>query len=101
MITDQNMQLPIVAAATVTAAVVVATTTVSIAKLYDITGPSQNENYSLLDSLRMDEDTKTQYQISQKGDRLSDRSAGNESTLSEVSLEDVADCEILWEDISL
>ncbi|PWA58032.1 protein tyrosine kinase family protein [Artemisia annua] len=93
--------LPVAAAATVTAAVVVATTTASIAKQYEITGPSQNENYSLLDSPRRDEDTETQYQISQEGERVSDRSTGNESTLSEVSLEDVADCEIAWEDITL
>ena len=69
--------------------------------MYEIIGPSQNENYSLLDSLIMDEDTEAQYQISKKGERVSDRSTGNESTLSEVSLEDVADCEIAWEDISL
>ncbi|PWA58644.1 tyrosine-protein kinase, insulin-like receptor [Artemisia annua] len=53
------------------------------------------------DSLRRDEDTEAQYQISQKGERVSNRSAGNESTLSEVSLEDVADCEIAWDDITL
>ncbi|GJU12026.1 probable serine/threonine-protein kinase SIS8 isoform X1 [Tanacetum coccineum] len=99
-ITDQNMQLPVAAAATVTAAVVVATTTASVAKQYDITGPSQTGNYSLLDSPRRG-DTEAQYQISLEGERVSDRSTGNESTLSEVSLEDVADCEIAWEDITL
>ncbi|KVI04610.1 Armadillo repeat-containing protein 3 and Serine/threonine-protein kinase CTR1 [Cynara cardunculus var. scolymus] len=36
-----------------------------------------------------------------QGERVSDRSTGNDSTKSEVSLEDVADCEIAWEDITL
>ncbi|XP_073299426.1 probable serine/threonine-protein kinase SIS8 isoform X1 [Primulina huaijiensis] len=36
-----------------------------------------------------------------KGERISDRSAGNESSKSDVTLDDVADCEIPWEDISL
>ncbi|KAK1406348.1 hypothetical protein QVD17_41642 [Tagetes erecta] len=89
-VTDQNMQLPVAAAATVTAAVMVATTAIS-----------QNENLNVLDSSpRMDGDTE-QREIGQEGERTSDRSTGNESTLSEVSLEDVADCEIAWEDITL
>ncbi|KZV46510.1 hypothetical protein F511_10615 [Dorcoceras hygrometricum] len=36
-----------------------------------------------------------------EGERISDRSVGNESSKSDVTLDDVADCEIPWEDISL
>ncbi|KAI7752464.1 hypothetical protein M8C21_019393, partial [Ambrosia artemisiifolia] len=92
-ITDQNIQLPVAAAATVTAAVMVATTTA-------ISGNSQSENSNVLESPRNDGDTG-QHEIRQEGERVSDRSTGNESTVSEVSLEDVADCEIAWEDITL
>ncbi|KAI7745662.1 hypothetical protein M8C21_006815, partial [Ambrosia artemisiifolia] len=92
-ITDQNIQLPVAAAATVTAAVMVATTTA-------ISGNSQSENSNVMDSPRNDGDTG-QHEIRQEGERVSDRSTGNESTVSEVSLEDVADCEIAWEDITL
>lgn len=100
--TDQNMQLPVAAAATVTAAVVVATTTASVAKQYEMSGLSYNENNcNILDSPRRDGDSEEQYRICQEGERISDTSTGNESTLSEVSLEDVADCEIAWEDIAL
>ncbi|KAK9062851.1 hypothetical protein SSX86_020041 [Deinandra increscens subsp. villosa] len=93
-ITDQNIQLPVAAAATVTAAVMVATSTA-------ISGNSQDENLNVFDSSpRRDEDTR-EHEIGQQGERVSDRSTGNESTISEVSLEDVADCEIPWEDITL
>ncbi|XP_076920797.1 putative serine/threonine-protein kinase SIS8 isoform X2 [Bidens hawaiensis] len=82
--TDQNIQLPVAAAATVTAAVMAATTT------------------SVLDSSPLREgDMEAQYEIGQDGERISDRSTGNESTVSDVPLDDVADCEIVWEDITL
>ncbi|KAI3796838.1 hypothetical protein L1987_39524 [Smallanthus sonchifolius] len=90
---DENIQLPVAAAATVTAAVMVATSAIS--------ANSQNENLNVLDSSpRKDGDTE-QHEIGQEGERISNRSTGNESTISEVSLEDVADCEIAWEDITL
>ncbi|KAF5767673.1 putative protein kinase TKL-CTR1-DRK-2 family [Helianthus annuus] len=92
-ITDQNIQLPVAAAATVTAAVMVATTTA-------IAGTSQSESLNVVDSPKNEGDTG-QLEIRQEGERVSDRSTGNESTVSEVSLEDVADCEIAWEDITL
>ncbi|KAL8245906.1 hypothetical protein R6Q59_007122 [Mikania micrantha] len=92
-ITDQNIQLPVAAAATVTAAVMVATTAIS--------GNSQNENLNVLDSSPRKDGDAEQSEICQEGERISDRSSGNESTISEVSLEDVADCEIAWEDITL
>ncbi|KAI3725321.1 hypothetical protein L1987_65105 [Smallanthus sonchifolius] len=105
-ITDQNIQLPLAAAATVTAAVMVATTTTSVAKQHEISGNSQSENLEALDSSpKRDGDrennTEAQYEIGQEEERISDRSTGNESTVSEVSLEDVADCEIAWEDLTL
>lgn len=36
-----------------------------------------------------------------EGERVSDRSAGDDSTRSDVSLDDVMDCEIPWEDLTL
>ncbi|MFS8019632.1 putative protein kinase TKL-CTR1-DRK-2 family [Helianthus anomalus] len=98
-VTDQNIQLPVAAAATVTAAVMMAATTTSAAKQYEISGQSQIEN--LNDNERDRRNTEAQYEMGQDGERISDRSTGNESTVSEVSLEDVADCEIAWEDITL
>ncbi|KAL4578815.1 hypothetical protein LXL04_014946 [Taraxacum kok-saghyz] len=85
-ITDPKMQLPVAAAA----AVAVATTTASVAKQYE------NECFSYSDSPRRDGDGENQ-----ENERIYDRSTGNESTLSEVPLDDVADCEIAWEDITL
>ncbi|CAH2067110.1 unnamed protein product [Thlaspi arvense] len=35
------------------------------------------------------------------GDRVSDRSSGNEISKSDAALDDVSDCEILWEEITL
>nr|XP_043631647.1 probable serine/threonine-protein kinase SIS8 isoform X2 [Erigeron canadensis] len=99
--TDENIKLPVAAAATVTAAVMVATTTASVVKQYELSGPSQNECSNGLDSPGMDGDMEGQDQIGQEGERISNRSTGNESSLSEVSLEDVSDCEIAWEDITL
>lgn len=89
-IADPKMQLPVAAAATVTAAVVVATTSASVAKQYE------NENSNYLESPKRDGNSEIQ-----ENERISDRSTGNESTVSEVSLDDVADCEIAWEDITL
>ncbi|XP_071700607.1 probable serine/threonine-protein kinase SIS8 [Rutidosis leptorrhynchoides] len=101
--TDQNIQLQVRAAATVTAAVVVATTTASVVKQYEMSGVSHNENnFNNLDCPKRDDyDSEEQYRIYEEGERISDRSMGNESALSEVSLEDVADCEIAWEDMRL
>lgn len=90
-ITDQKMQLPVAAAATVTAAVVVATSASVVAK--------QCENFNPLES--PEASSLRHKDTDQEGERTSDRSTGNDSTISEVSLEDVADCEIAWEDITL
>ncbi|KAK6153981.1 hypothetical protein DH2020_013620 [Rehmannia glutinosa] len=52
-------------------------------------------------------DVKSQTQEKEKkegkfeGERISDRSTGNESSKSDATLDDVADCEIPWEDIAL
>ncbi|PPD95307.1 hypothetical protein GOBAR_DD07643 [Gossypium barbadense] len=39
--------------------------------------------------------------VNSEGERISDKSAGNDSSKSDVALEDIADCEIPWEDITL
>nr|XP_043632519.1 probable serine/threonine-protein kinase SIS8 isoform X2 [Erigeron canadensis] len=88
--TDSNIELPVAAAATVTAAAVVAT---GLPSLVDC--PRRDGEGEFGNLLAREND------VAQEGERVSDRSAGNDSTISEVSLEDVADCEIAWEDITL
>ncbi|KAL0694776.1 hypothetical protein Bca4012_061956 [Brassica carinata] len=41
------------------------------------------------------------YGPSSGGERISDRSTGNESSKSDAAIDDVAECEILWEEITV
>ncbi|XP_071685810.1 probable serine/threonine-protein kinase SIS8 isoform X2 [Rutidosis leptorrhynchoides] len=84
---DPNIQLPVAAAA----AAVVATGLPDVINLLD--SPTTKGDEREFDNFQTSEN--------REGDRVSDRSAGNDSIKSEVSLEDVADCEIAWEDITL
>ncbi|CAN4100302.1 unnamed protein product [Withania somnifera] len=102
--TNSPADLPVAAAATATAAVVVATTA-AVSKKYEAQG----------DCERVDGDADTAvyeqqgsgYQeheaagANSEGERISDRSIGNDSAKSDATLDDVADCEIPWEDIAL
>ncbi|XP_024990305.1 probable serine/threonine-protein kinase SIS8 [Cynara cardunculus var. scolymus] len=114
--TDPNIELPVAAAATVTAAAVVATATAGVDKKYEPSGftpAGLPDSGNLMDCPRKDRDEEfgnlqargiSENDLSRVcllGERVSDRSTGNDSTKSEVSLEDVADCEIAWEDITL
>ncbi|KAI3515772.1 hypothetical protein L1887_14676 [Cichorium endivia] len=86
--TNRNIEIPVAAAATVTAAAVVA----AVDKKCEGSGAGDGDGEGQFGNLQGGEN---------EGERVSDRSVGNESTKSEVSLDDVADCEIAWEDITL
>ncbi|XP_047330565.1 probable serine/threonine-protein kinase SIS8 [Impatiens glandulifera] len=73
---DLSVELPMAAAATATAAAAAVVTAAMESRPIEFSRSDDNE-------------------------RTSDRSAGNDSAKSDVTLDDVADCEIPWEDISL
>ncbi|KAL0429538.1 UNVERIFIED_CONTAM: putative serine/threonine-protein kinase SIS8 [Sesamum radiatum] len=117
---DPKLQLPVAAAATATAAAVVATTA-AVTKQYEAlesathSPDSPGAIFSQAVCVRSDGDADaTVYEQRGSGDRehegpgaisegerISDRSTGNESSKSDVTIDDVADCEIPWEDITL
>ncbi|CAI8620005.1 unnamed protein product [Vicia faba] len=94
--TDSNFEIPVAAAATATAAAVVATTAAvnNVNKQYEQgnrsdgeTGSGDGENNAL--------------GANSEGERKSDRSVSNDSTKSDSALEDVAEYDIPWEEISM
>ena len=93
--TDPNLELPVAAAATATAAAVVATTA-AVTKQYEQGMRSDGDTDSGGYEPREHEAVGT----NSEGERISDNSVGNESTKSD-SIEDVAECEIPWEDITM
>ncbi|CAI9753605.1 unnamed protein product [Fraxinus pennsylvanica] len=117
--TDPKLQLPVAAAASATAAAVVATTA-AVSKQYELetSAQSQDSPASFLDKsecLRNDgeadmavselqgtgEREHDALRLKSEGERISDRSTGNDSAKSDIALDDVADCEIAWEEIAL
>lgn len=99
---DSNIELPMAAAAT--AAAVVATTA-AVGKQYENPEASQSPTGDV-DSAGLQpqgSDQKESDGLGAKsgGERTSDRSAGTDSGRSEVPLDDVADCEIPLEEITL
>ncbi|KAL1819858.1 hypothetical protein ACET3Z_014727 [Daucus carota] len=116
--TNPELPVPVAAAATATAAAMVATTAAAGNRHenLDANEPSAAIPYfNPLGCARYNEDADgTIYDPQGSGDqlldaargnpegeRISDRSAGNDSTRSDISLDDISDCEILWEDITL
>ncbi|KAJ8747831.1 hypothetical protein K2173_011540 [Erythroxylum novogranatense] len=118
---DTNLELPVAAAATATAAAVVATTA-AVSKQYDqgarSDGDADSGQYEPRGSGDRgsgghgsgDRDSGGQGSGSHErdasganfeGERISDRSVGNESSKSEVAMEDVGEFEIQWEEITL
>ncbi|XP_055826995.1 probable serine/threonine-protein kinase SIS8 isoform X2 [Solanum dulcamara] len=112
--------LPVAAAATATAAAVVATTA-AVAKQYEnletsaLLPNSPAFFLNLIESGRVDRDADAAVPeqrgsghqvhealgVNSEGERISDRSTGNDSVKSDVTLDDVADCEVPWEEITL
>ncbi|XP_044476993.1 probable serine/threonine-protein kinase SIS8 isoform X2 [Mangifera indica] len=97
--TDSNIELPVAAAATATAAAMVATTA-AVTKQYEQGARSDGDTDSAgnepCDSGGQEHGS---FRQNTEGERLLDRSAGNESTKSD--LDDVAECEIPWEELTL
>ncbi|XP_042488189.1 probable serine/threonine-protein kinase SIS8 isoform X3 [Macadamia integrifolia] len=116
---DSNTVLPASAVATATAAVVVATTA-AVSKQYEqsescVPLPGGASCFNQLGSVQHDGDAEdAEYAPRGSGDqehdacvahaeaeRNSDRSAGNDSSKSDIALDDVAEWEIPWEEITL
>lgn len=97
---DSNIEVPVAAAATATAAAVVATTA-AVSKQYEqgtrSDGDTESSGYEPRGSGDREHDALG---VISEGERVSDQSAGNESTKSDIG-DDVADCEIPWEEITL
>ncbi|KAI3977016.1 hypothetical protein MKX01_008874 [Papaver californicum] len=113
---DSKLEDPVAAAVTATAAVFVATSA-AVSRQYEqleicaqlAAGVSSFNN---MDCLRDDENADSagnetrgssdrDHDASPEAERVSDRSAGNDSTRSDIALDDVAEWEIPWEEITL
>ncbi|XP_075516801.1 putative serine/threonine-protein kinase SIS8 [Primulina tabacum] len=115
---DPKLQLPVATAATVTAAAVVATTA-AVSKQYEIlekgihSADSPVAIFKSVECIRNEGDANAtaseegsgkqehEGRLTSEGEKISDRSVGNESSKSDSTLDDVADFEIPWEDITL
>ncbi|KAJ6868439.1 hypothetical protein NC651_033492 [Populus alba x Populus x berolinensis] len=121
--TDSNLELPVAAAATATAAAVVATTA-AVNKQYEqgarSDGDADNAGYEPRGSGDKGSGGRSSeghgsgsgghgsggrecdaLGANSEGERISDRSAGNDSSKSDAAMDDVAECEIPWDEISL
>ncbi|KAG8379366.1 hypothetical protein BUALT_Bualt07G0081100 [Buddleja alternifolia] len=116
---DPKLQLPVAAAATATAAAVVATTVAVNKQFENALHSPDNSTFAIFSPpvcVRNDGeadvavyeqqgsgggDHESSFGVVSEGERISDRSTGAESSKSDATLDDVADCEIPWEDITL
>ncbi|KAE8662076.1 Serine/threonine-protein kinase CTR1 [Hibiscus syriacus] len=90
--TDSNVELPIAAAATAAVVATRAATKHNDCSVVDADSSGcEHTGEREQDALR----------LNSGGNRLSDRSAGNDSSKSDTSLDDVAECELPWEEITL
>ncbi|KAK4256587.1 hypothetical protein QN277_006291 [Acacia crassicarpa] len=99
--TDSNIELPVAAAATATAAAVVATTA-AVSKQYDQGSRSDGDSDGgFYEQKGSDYGEHNVLGANSEGERISDGSIGNDSAKSDSVLDDVAEYEIPWEDITL
>ncbi|XP_016443377.2 putative serine/threonine-protein kinase SIS8 isoform X1 [Nicotiana tabacum] len=102
--TNSHTDLPVAAAATATAAAVVATTA-AVSRQYEALGDygrvDGDADTAIYEHQRSGDQEHEALGANSEGERISDRSSGNDSAKSDVTLDDVADCEIPWEDIAL
>ncbi|XP_019239060.1 PREDICTED: serine/threonine-protein kinase EDR1-like isoform X2 [Nicotiana attenuata] len=102
--TNSHTDLPVAAAATATAAAVVATTA-AVSRQYEALGDcgrvDGDADTAIYEHQRSGDQEHEALGANSEGERISDRSSGNDSAKSDVTLDDVADCEIPWEDITL
>lgn len=100
---DSNLELPVAAAATATAAAMAATTA-AVGKQYEqgtrSDGDADSAGYEPCGSGSGGRE-RDSLGANSEGERVSDRSAGNDSSKSDVGFDDVAECEIPWEEITL
>lgn len=112
--TDSNLELPVAAAATATAAAVVATTA-AVNKQYEqgtqTDGDADGAGYEPRGSggrgsggcgsggRGSGDQERDALEAKSEGERISDSLVGNDSSKSDVALDDVAECEIPWEEI--
>ncbi|KAI3910430.1 hypothetical protein MKX01_034824 [Papaver californicum] len=112
---DSKLEDPVAAAATATAAVFVATTA-AVSRQYEQLEMSSQlaggvSSFNNMDCLRDDENADSagnetrgssdrDHDASPEAERVSDRSARNDSTRSDIALDDVAEWEIPWEEIT-
>ncbi|KAF8111343.1 hypothetical protein N665_0076s0318 [Sinapis alba] len=94
---SSTLELPAAAAATATAAAVVATAA-AVSRHLELGSNSDGDAGSGGHEPQGSEDSPHE---PNSGDRISDRSTGNESSKSDATLDDVSDCEILWEELTL
>ncbi|XP_078432544.1 putative serine/threonine-protein kinase SIS8 isoform X2 [Wolffia australiana] len=110
--TDNPLEVPMAAAATATAAVVAATTA-AVSKQYEPFNLVCGSPISSIQKSGEEDGTpRKEYDAGfdhgshtaesyHEAERNSDRSTGNESTKSDFALDDVAEFEILWEDLTV
>ncbi|KAJ0255724.1 serine/threonine-protein kinase SIS8 [Hirschfeldia incana] len=94
---SSTLELPAAAAATATAAAVVATAA-AVSRHLELGSNSDGDAGS---GGHEPEGSGDSPHEPNSGDRVSDRSTGNESSKSDGTLDDVSDCEILWEELTL
>ncbi|XP_031372458.1 probable serine/threonine-protein kinase SIS8 isoform X2 [Punica granatum] len=101
---DPNLELPVTAAATVTAAAVVATTA-AVSKQYEQGLRSDGEAEASSSKHRGSggnyQETDSPPRGNSGGERVSDRSLGNDSSRSDLMFDEVLELEIQWEEITL
>ncbi|CAN8235019.1 unnamed protein product [Cochlearia groenlandica] len=96
---SSTLEIPAAAAATATAAAVVATAA-AVSRQLEF-GSNGDEDAGSGGHEPQGSSGDSHHGPSSGGERTSDRSIGNESTRSDAALDDVSDCEILWEEITL
>jgi hypothetical protein len=97
--TDSNFEIPVAAAAT--AAAVVATTA-AVNKQYEQGNRSDGDTDGSGNEPKGSGDGKNNaLGANSEGERKSDRSVGNDSTKSDSALDDVAEYDIPWEEITM
>ncbi|XP_022725738.1 probable serine/threonine-protein kinase SIS8 isoform X2 [Durio zibethinus] len=97
---DSIVELPVAAAATATAAAAAAMATNAAVTKHNERSDRDAESAGC-EPQGSGERERDALGVNSEGETISDRSAGNDSLKSDAALDDVADCEIPWEEITL
>lgn len=99
--TDSSFEIPVAAAATATAAAVVATTA-AVSKQYELGNRSDGDTEGSGNEPKGSGDGENNaLGANSEGGEKSDRSVSNDSTKSDSALDDVAEYDIPWEEITM